>query len=396
MVSSQNDIPNDQPVPKNIRNKTDTCEDEIDLIDYFRVLWRRKYFIALGSVLPALLSGLFFFLSPSDYKATYNYDVDQESYAVLPDGLDSAESPGQLAAEAEKDGLDEKGHRILIDRFNSAENLDKLTARLRESGSDEHAQEISKADIHLESPGELLTMSIVGRPRKDMQRICSIARENFEKVMPIYSVKEELSNTIAKFKAAMADIEKSRFSRMLELKRKRAISAKLKNVGPADSNGVLANVILHFDNVRQNSEYLPLAYQVQAADANIIYIEESIIADQEKYNYYESLVNLNERLLAEVMDKTSSHYAIQGFHSSLTDIVNNYEDKELADYLSAYIKRLENVMSTNTPVIEKPRVYPAPKGTVKKSVVVFAALLMITTFAVLLFEVVQQRQAPAS
>jgi hypothetical protein len=139
---------------------------------------------------------------------------------------------------------------------------------------------------------------------------------------------------------------------MLELKRKRAILAKLKNVGPTDSNGIPTGVILHFDKVRQNSEYLSLAYQVQAADANIINIEEVIIADQEKYNYYESLLNLNERLLAEVRDKASSHYAVQEFHSFLTNIIGEYEDDELADYLYAYIKQIQNMISTKIPIVE--------------------------------------------
>jgi hypothetical protein len=53
MASSQKDIANSQPVPEDIEDKTNTYEDEINLIDHFWVLWRRKCFIVLGSVLPA-------------------------------------------------------------------------------------------------------------------------------------------------------------------------------------------------------------------------------------------------------------------------------------------------------------------------------------------------------
>ncbi|MHC4228395.1 MAG: hypothetical protein ACYSW0_13300 [Planctomycetota bacterium] len=420
MASSQNNFRNGRALPKNVQEKVGTNEDEIDLTEYLRILWKRKYLIVAGSALPSLLFGLFFFFSPSDYKVIYNYDVDQESYTVLPDRFDGADkhaqeiskadihlessgelltmtvSQGKLAAEAEEDELDEKDHRILIDRFNSAENLDKLIAKLRESRPDERARKMPRADIRLESTGALLAMTIVGRPRKDLQKICSIARENFENVIPIYSVKEELSNSIVRFRAAMADIEKSRFSRMLELKRKKAILAKLKNAGPTDSNGIPAGVILHFDNVSQNSEYLPLPYQVQAADATIINIEEIIVADQEKYNYYESLLDLNERLLAEVRGKASSHYTIQDFHSFLTDIIGEHENEELADYLHAYIKHIENMISTNIPIVEKPMVHPVPKLAVKKTAVLFAALLLIATLTAFLLEAVQQKQAPAS
>lgn len=108
MASSQNDIPNDQPVPRNIWNKTDTYEDKIDLIDYFSVLWKRKYFIVLGSALPALFVGLIVFLSPRDYKVTCTYDT----------------------------GLDEKGCNVLLDQFSSAENVDKLVGGLKENEFD--------------------------------------------------------------------------------------------------------------------------------------------------------------------------------------------------------------------------------------------------------------------
>ncbi|TKJ35964.1 MAG: hypothetical protein CEE38_13220 [Planctomycetes bacterium B3_Pla] len=420
MANSQNDFRNGRALPKNVQEKVDTSEDEIDLTEYLRVLWKRKYLIAAGSALPALLFGLFFFFSPSDYKVTYKYDVDQESYTVLPDRFDSAgkhaqeiskadihlESSGELltmtvsqgkrAAEAEKDELDEKGHRILIDRFNSTENLDKLIAKLRESRPDEHAREMPKADIRLESSGELLTMTIVGRPKKDMQRISLVVRDNFEKVIPIYSVKKELISAIAKFKAEMADIEENKFSLELELQKKKAILAKLKDLEPADSNKIPGNIILQFDNISENSEYLPLTYQVQITDANIINIEETIKANQEKYDYYKILISLNERLFDEVKNKTSSYYTIREFHSFLTGIVNNYEDKKLVDCLNAYIKKIENVTSTNIPVVEEPGVHLVPKDIVKKITILFVALLLIMTLVAFLLGAVQQRQAPTS
>ena len=75
-------------------------------------------------------------------------------------------------------------------------------------------------------------------------------------------------------------------------------------------------------------------------------------------------------------------------------MMDDYSEKELADYLNAYTKRIENMISINTPVTDIPNVYPVPKGTVKKSMVSFVALLIITSFVALLLEAVHQRQAP--
>jgi len=392
MPNPKNDTTNKQSASKNIMGKADTYEDEIDLIDYFRVIWKRKYFIFLFAVLPALIVFLFIYFSPRDYKLTYLYDT----------------------------GLTEKSYKTLLDKFYSAENLDKLTAKLNENELNEYWQGIIGSNVKLEvSPsyfnnnaakatdvenlqkiqevtGTLLAMTVMGRPKKDMEKISSIVRDNFEKVIPMYSVQKGLCSAIIHLRTEMADIEGNKFNLELELKRKKAISKKLKKMEPADSNNIPGGIILQFSRVAQSSEYLPLAYQIQANISNIIDLEERIGTDQEKYDYYKNLLSLNEKLFVPLKNKTSSYYTIQEFRSSLTDIVNNYEDKELIDYLNAYIKKIENVISTNTPVVEKPRVDPIPKGAVKKSTVVFAVLLMITTLTAFLLEGIQKRLVQTS
>jgi hypothetical protein len=397
MTSSKNDIPKNQSVPKSIMGKADTSEDEIDLIDYFRILWKRKYFIVLGSVLPALIVFLIFTFSPKDYKITYIYDtlLDKEPPKLLSSEFESTKDLYPLSAQS-ADKLLEKNRRILIDKFYSEENLDKLAARLRENGFDKYAQGISKTQIQLEISDALLTMTIIGRPKEDMQKISSIVRDDFEKIIPIYSVREDLSSSIAGFKTEMADIKEKSFSLELELERKRAILKKMKNLQPSDPNKIPVGIILQINNISRNSEYLPLAYQIQATDANIITIEETIKANQQKYDYYNNLTSLTEKLFDEIKNKTSSYYTIQEFHSFLANMMDGYAENELADYLNAYTKRLENMVSINTPVIEKPSVYQIPKGAVKKSAVSFAVFLMITTLIAFLLEAVQQKQAPTS
>ena len=392
MPNPKNDTKNKQSASKNTMEKVNTFEDEIDLIDYFRIVWKRKYFIVLGSVLPALIVFLYISFSPRDYKLTFLYDI----------------------------GLTEKSYKTLLDKFYSAENLGKLTAKLQENELNEYWQGILGSNVKFEvSPsyfsnnaakatdvenlqkiqevtGTLLSITVTGRPERDLQRFASIVRDNFEKVLPIYDTKQELNTTIIDLKTEMADIEENKFDLELELKKKKAISEKLKKMEPADSNNIPGGIVLQFSRVDQNSEYLPLAYQIQAAHANIIDLEETIRANQDKYNYYRNMLSLNEKLFNQLKDKTSSHYTIQEFHSSLTDIADNYEDKELIDYLNAYIKKIENVISTNAPVVEKPRISSIDKSARKESIVVFAALLMITTLTAFLLEAIQKRLVQTS
>jgi hypothetical protein len=393
MPSSKDNAANDRPVPNDIRNKAYSHNDEIDLVDYFKVIWKRKYLILLGSALPALLAGLSLFFSPGKYKLTYLYET----------------------------GLTEKNYKTLLSRFYSAENFAKLSARLEESRIDGHSQGLIPVDVQIEvSPSyfeahaaaatnmdilqkiqqvesTLLTMTIVGGSYKDVEKMSLIIRDNFEKILPIYDAEQELSIATVGFKTDMANIERGEFDLALELEKKRAILAKLRNLEPASSDKLSSGIVLQFDNVAQNSEFLPLDYQIQATKSKIIVLEETIRENEEKYNYYERLVSLNQRLVGEIENQASSYYTIQQFHSWLTDIVSEYEDKELAGYLNAYIKRIENVISTKTPVVEKPSVNPVPKGSIKKrSATVFVLFLIVTTFAAFLLEAVQRTKKPTS
>ena len=397
MPSSKNEIPKNQSAQKDIIGKADTYEDEIDLIDYFRVLWKWKYFIFLFAALPALVVFLIFNYSPKDYKITYIYEthLDEEVTKMLPGEFENAKDMYQAIAKS-TDELVEKNRRILIDRFYSKENLNKLATKLNDNGFGTYAEGISQSRIQLEISSSLLTLTVIGSPAQYMHKMSSIVRDNFEKVIPIYSVREELNTTIAEFKTLMADIKQNSYSMELELGRKRAILEKMKNLKPADPNTIPGGIILQIDEMNKNIEYLPLAYQIQAADANIINIEETIKANQEKYNYYENLISLNEKLLDEVKNRISSYYTIQEFHSFLVNMMGDYTANELADYLNAYSKRIENIVSLNTPVIEKPSVYTVHKNAVKKSAVSFAALLIIASFIAFLSEAVRQKQAPAS
>ncbi|MGD2095004.1 MAG: Wzz/FepE/Etk N-terminal domain-containing protein, partial [Phycisphaerales bacterium] len=118
MSNSQNSTPDNHPIAKNSHQETDPYEGEIDLTYYLRELWKRKYFVLLGAILPALLVYLILFFSPKKYKVLYTYDI----------------------------GLEEKNYKILLHRFYSIENLDKLTAKLRKAGFE---QEISKTKVQL-------------------------------------------------------------------------------------------------------------------------------------------------------------------------------------------------------------------------------------------------------
>ena len=381
MTSSENDD------LKEAQREANTYEDEINLMDYFLVLWKRKWFISLVSVLPALVVGLAMFLGPRDYKTTYVYDANLggKEYEMLLDRFYCEENLGKIADKLRGNGLDEYARRIA-----EMKNVEALRKLVNLETSPSFFENLGKTNIEdlqkiQQARGTLLIMAITGTPQKDMHTISSIIRDGFEKIIPIYSVKDELTNNIEALKTSMAKIEEDRFGLGLELERKKTTLEKLKNLKSGDLGNIQSNIVLQF-NMDASSAYLPLAYRMQAVDSQIINLEESVRANEERYNYYKGLLTVNERLFDEVKSKISLYYTIQEFHSFLDNIVNDYKDKELIDYLSAYIKSIENKMANTVPLIEKPKVYPIAKGTVKKSGIVFVVSLMIAVFVAFLSE----------
>ena len=378
------------------RGGADTSSDEIDLLDYITVLWRRKYFVVVGTVLPSLLVFSISYFCPGDCRITYTYDIKNVERGVA-DLLGGSAGADPLA---EPDGTPESGNppeivrATVSDRFYSDENLAKLAAKLKESGFADYAGRMSRATVQLEISGASLTMTVIGMQREDIRGISAVVRDNLERVIPMYFVKDQLKAEVAAIKARMADIEENEPMLELELSRKKAILARLKTLTAAEPGVPQGSVTLHLDSLPQNSEYLPLSYQVQAVNANIACIEETISTDREKCDLYGKLQWLDETLLLEAGNRTSSYYTIGDFYTFVTGMAAGGESSELKHHLSAYAKRVENVIAATAPVVDGPRVSPVPKDSLRKTGIVFLVLLMVTTFGAFFLEAVQKSRRP--
>ena len=403
MASLENDRSKKQTTDDDVKEKASIYKDEINLMDYFVVLWKRKWFVFIASVLPPLVVGLAIFIGPRNYKIAYTYNME----------------------------LDEKAFKILENKFYSTENLEKLAEKLQASGFNKYTKRIEEVENNKglkwsvsfenspsyfeviepseskyldelqklqQAAGSLLIMRVGAQSKENIREIASVCRNNFEQIIPLYSEREELNNKIISFKEKMAGIEETRYTLNLELERKKSTLEKLKNSGTEDLSRLPSDIVLQFDNVGNNSTYLPLPYQIQAAETQLINLEEQIRANKEMYTYYTDLLNLNEKLLSYVKKVMASYSTLEQFHSFLTNTLAEYNENELQllDYLKAYIKRIENKIANVIPLVERPKVYPVAKGTVKKSAIVFAVALMLSVFAAFLLEGLKKSQAQTS
>ena len=397
---------------QNIREGASICEDEVNLIDYCRIIWKYKRLILLGSILPTSIVGLTILLWAKSYKVTYTYDVkDQDVCEERYQGDDIRDW-----------NLDEKNYYMLLEKFYSQDNLDKVITKLRENGLGRYIPSITRApeglrkfvyfevwpsykDIAMtqtadlteanrmeQSKGRLLNMTILGKSKNDILKISPVIRDNLENVISLYTAAEQLKKTTTRYRTKTSGIEEDGFNLQLALSVNKSTLEKLKNVKIDSLYKSQSNLSLQFD-IGEKTEYLPVEYQIQAVESKIIKLEEEIKAGVQECNYYGDLLALSNKMLSYLNDKTTSYFTIRQFHSYAGGLLDSCQSKELKDYLNSWLGKIENIISAGTAVTEKPKIYPVSNGTVKKTAIVFVLSLTVLILAAFLLEAARKNKS---
>lgn len=347
-----------------------------------RVLWRRRSLIVVGSVCPAVLVALALLLGPRKYTATFVY-----------------ERP-----------LTESQYNVLLRRFHSSENLDKIRSRLKENELTHYAQRLARAQTEASlaklirfavSPAyprrlqttdpatsekisafqaQLLSIEITGRSRQNMPDIAAVITGNVENVLPVYQVRNDLKESIQRYRTRAAEIEDNRFTLSLDIQKETSRLEKLEGLGGSAPDSPGQNVVLQFTDVQNSQEVLPLPYQIRAVQAKIIELQETQANNEEKYKYFTQVLDTESKLLAKIEEGILTHYTVQQYLGFLGEQLLACQDEALSDFLKSYIRKTENLILTNTRAGENPVVYPVSRHIVKRSGLTLVVLLMITTF----------------
>jgi hypothetical protein len=370
---------------------------EVNLSDYWSVLCKHKLFIVLATLLPTLIAGMALFIYPRDYKITYVYDVSDD---------------------ASISNLDEKKFDVLCSRFYSENNLNKIFQELQKNKLNKPTEQLEKSftdkgqnfvKLEVSPPfldisklklndhdqinnlrsinASLISMTITTKPKETLLKTAVIVKHNFEKVISLYLIRNELWSGIREYKSNGAEIEGRKFKLHLAVTKDCEKLSELRKIKTeAGLNQKDSSISLQF-NVGNKSEYLPLPYQVQALESKIVENRTQLKYDEANYNYYSSILELNATILSELNDKLASDnslYTTDMFNSYLTNLGSKYEKIELKDYLASYTKRIENLISATVPVSENPGVIAIAKGTTKKTMIVLAVSLLLSTFVTFL------------
>jgi hypothetical protein len=335
-------------------SKSFVSNDEKNLTDYCVFLWKRKIFVFLATVLPTVCIAAILWFLPRNYSVAYIYkwEMNKKNYDILLSQFYSEDNLSYLIDLLEKQGMKEYAIALNQSRnFNEYEGYIKLEAL-------PHFLDLSKSNIDdpekLEKINNLTTsllnVTIVHNQEDKLFQVAAIIRNNIEQAMPLYLIQEQLSTSIQTYNSLLADIERNRFSLEIELKNNNETITALKSITVGNANDKQNDITLQFD-IGEQSQYLPLSYQIQAAESKGVKLEETIKINESKYNYYKDLIALNTKILAELDTKLPSHYTIEQFKGFLMGLSGGYEKTQIKDYLNSYIRAIENRISASKPVM---------------------------------------------
>lgn len=364
------------------------------MLCYSHILWNHRLLIVLGSLLPALLLALAVHLIPAQYTTTLVY-----------------ERP-----------LTESEYSMLLGRFYSSENLAKILTHLREKGISDYASKLERAETHVSleklirfkvSPphpqrpnsadpatwerinlleAQLLDIEVTGGSKDDIPGICAVVTANFENVLPVYDIRSDLKTSAQEFETLAAEIEENRFPLTADLKKEEMRLERLLGLADTPLESTQGNVVLQFTEVAESREFLPLSYQIRAAQSTIIDLEETLRSERDAHSYCVKVLELNDRLLRKIEESLLTDCTVQQLLDFLDEQLAACTEETLADYVQSYIRRTQNLILANTRVGEKPIVCPVSKRVLARSLLALVVLLMVTSFLAVAIEYNNERR----
>ncbi len=310
---------------------------------------------------------------------------------------------------------------MIRELFYSSQNLNRIETTLKENGLADQANQINQLKnkeieylmefIHLDVwPGFIgtdgaintsfeefeqttqaeslmVTLTITAKSTQGLDQTATIIRKNFESIIPLYHSRQSLLENLREYRGALAIIEQERFDLNLSLEENRQILEGIQAIKTPFSKAEDA-VVLQFD-VGDQSEFLPVQYQIQASQAKIVKLEAAINSTEEKYHYFSMLVDLHEKLANEIDRIISSRSTLTQYIHLLSELLNTTAEPNIQNYLKAMIKQTQNKISVYQPVLDSSRIIKNSEQFLQKIMIVFSVAFVISVSIAFFLESIQ-------
>ena len=232
-------------------------QETVRLIDGLNLIGRKKWTLVLMTLVPTVVAMVFLLYMDRNISMVYLYNAP----------------------------LRQKNFEIFRYLFYSRENIEKVVKHLNHIGAVAYAERLEGAtssddlrkwiNFNLKvfsgtDSSSLLEMKLVMKSTDPAGGIADVIRENVEQVLPMYTVVESLQRNIDDYQKRLSEIEQERSDLEFRIKEGTAVLKALKEMKPTES---AAEIILQFNQIHEDSQYLPLASQIQAYEIKMVDLE---------------------------------------------------------------------------------------------------------------------------
>lgn len=355
----------------------------MDLLQLIDALWRKRLFLALFAVVPALLFGLWIFLSPRAHRArlVYPMELTATDFQRLADRFYGGDNLRLLIADMEAKGLKEWPESLR--QAETRAELSKLIAlqitpnyvdfneraNLKLSLERSWAENIEKIE---QLRARMLEIQIYGGNADELSAALASVRHNFEAQLPLRELQDGLLQRRYSLNNQLVENEQER---AYEAEKLLTATRTRDNLAAADPGRAVAGapaVTLQLGEKERESDHLPLSLQREIYAAQVALLTERVESAKRQY----ALKSLEAELLGEIstaLDQlVESGGDLEGYLALLAKARQQHAPERL-DLLDGMKHLAENYHFTRRPLVAAPRVLPQPRHTVQRTL--FAAVL---------------------
>ncbi len=363
----------------------------MDLLQLIEALWRKRLFLALFAGVPALLFGLWIFLSPRAHRARliYPMELTATDFQRLADRFYGGDNLRQLIADMEAKGLKDwpESLRLAETRAELSKQIAlQITpnyvdfnerANLKLSLDRSWAENVEKIE---QLRARMLEIHLFGGSADELAAALAVVRHNFEAELPLRELQDGLLQRRYTLNNQLVANEQERAYKADELL---TATRTRDSLAAADGGRSLSGapaVTLQLDEKERESDHLPLSLQREIYAAQVALLSERVEAAKRQY----ALKRLEAELVGEVSTALDQLIEaggdLEGYLALLKKARENHPP-ECYDLLDGMAHLADNYHFTRRPLVAAPRVLPQPRHTVQRTL--FAAVLLAMIGALL-------------
>ena len=364
----------------NHNQENKVVNDEIDLIEFLMVLWKRKIFIILFTLIFTFIIALFlYFFIPKSYecKTSFNnIEMSTGEYISLKNFFFSYKTKMQIVSN-----LPSRLKKEVEQKMNFLENTFEIK-------SYPDLKDIKKSKDETQSDITNLYVIVKSEKFDDLELLNNITKNIILKNIILNSAKLFISNRISELQKLVYVLSEKEYmvSKVIpieELKLKEL--KKLQN-----SNSPIINesnyATLQF-NLEDKLQYLPIQNQITMLESSILDSKSDISLFKLRINWYnetiDELYKLSEIIKNERVPSTEG--LLQIFRDMINHCKSAYAKSTLSDFYSLLFT--DNLRYTNNSITSLTLI---SRKIALKAAIVFVVLLVISVAYVLLSEAVKR------